>query len=123
MDRSLRVHLIESGEQCMNSIDELDCDHLDSCEDYVLTRCMEGSSIVVWKSYSGKLDLEFLDEIDLSEQKSQLGEILQFKMQGKILTRFSNNQNDTQYDLVLLVTVIDEGILINALMHKPLSEI
>jgi hypothetical protein len=44
-------------------------------------------------------------------------------MQGKILTRFSNNQNDTQYDLVLLVTVIDEGILINALMHKPLSEI
>jgi hypothetical protein len=84
---------------------------------------MEGSSIVVWKSYTGKLDLEFLDEIDLSELKSQLGEILQFKMQGKILTRFSNNHNDTQYDLVLLVTVIDEGILINALMHKPLSEI
>lgn len=44
-------------------------------------------------------------------------------MQGKIQTRFSDSPFDPVYDLVLLVSVIEDGVLVNALKHKPLSEI
>ena len=51
----------------MNSVDDLDCDHLEATEDFVLTRCQEGSSILVWRYYQGNVDLDCVDEIDLSE--------------------------------------------------------
>ena len=37
-DNTVKVHTIETGEQCMNSLDELECDHLQACGDYLLTR-------------------------------------------------------------------------------------
>jgi hypothetical protein len=38
LDKSVKVSAIKTGEQCMNSMDEFDCDHLESCEDFILTR-------------------------------------------------------------------------------------
>jgi hypothetical protein len=43
-------------------------------------------------------------------------------MKGNILTKFSSDPQATNYNIVLLVTVINEAIFINALKHKPLSE-
>ena len=43
-------------------------------------------------------------------------------MQGKILVKFSTQPDAPSYDIVLLVTVIPDGIVVNALKHKPLSE-
>ncbi len=37
----------------MNSLENADCDHLDSCEDFVFTRLQEGASIVVFRYYEG----------------------------------------------------------------------
>lgn len=54
----------------MNSVDEIECDHLEATEDFVLTRCLQGASIVVWRYYQGSIDLECADEIDLSELQS-----------------------------------------------------
>ena len=73
----------------MNSLENADCDHLDSCEDFIFTRLQDGAQIVVFRSYEGALDLNFVNEIDLREFKDQIGEVIDFKMQGKILTRLS----------------------------------
>jgi len=120
-DNTVKVHTIETGEQCMNSLDELECDHLQACGDYLLTRINQGSSILVFRYYQGNFDLDFIDEINLEDVKLALGEVLEFKMQGNIFTSFT--PNSTHYDLVLLVSVTSEGILVNALKHKPLSEL
>lgn len=41
-------------------------------------------------------------------------------MQGKIVTKLS--ENNTNYDLVLLVSVIEDAIVVNGLTHRPLFE-
>jgi uncharacterized protein (UPF0147 family) len=43
-------------------------------------------------------------------------------MKGNILTKMSEDPNAPNYNLVLVVTVIQEAIFVNALKHKPLSE-
>lgn len=116
----MRVHSITNGEQIMNSLDDLECDHLETCDDYILSRCYDGNSVVVFRFYQGKLDLEYAEDIDMSEMREQMGTITDFKMKGKIVTKFSSTS--ANYDIVLMVSVIESGILINCLKHKPLSE-
>jgi hypothetical protein len=43
-------------------------------------------------------------------------------MKGNILTQLSNDPNAPHYNLILLVTVIEDFIFVNALKHMPLSE-
>ena len=73
----------------MNSIDNLDCDYLESTDDFILTRCLEGSSVFVWRYYQNSVELDLIDEIDFSEFKEQMGAVIDFKMKGKIVTKFS----------------------------------
>lgn len=76
----------------------------------------------MWKYYKDNIDLELVDEINLQELREQMGDdIIDFKIQGKINTKLSIN-SQTTYDIVLLVTVLEEGIVVNCLKHKPLSE-
>lgn len=71
-------------------VPDLDCDYLETCDDYILTRCMDASRIIIWRHYQGHTELDVADEIDISDMKEQLGTIYQFKMQGKIETKFSH---------------------------------
>jgi hypothetical protein len=67
--------------------------------------------------------LELVDEFDQSAFIAQFeGMQPDFIMKGNILTRFSADPRSPQYNIVLLVTVINEAIFVNALKHKPLSE-
>jgi len=50
-DKSLKVHNINTGEQIANSMDDIECDHVETCEDYILSRCYDGNSIVVFRCY------------------------------------------------------------------------
>jgi len=34
----VNVSSIKTGEQCMNSLEEFECDHLESCDDFILAR-------------------------------------------------------------------------------------
>lgn len=120
VDRSVRVHNKENGEQCVNSIDDIECDTLESTEDFVIMRVFDGAQFLVWRYYNSSEELEFIDEINQTEEREQMGEIAQFLMRGKFNARFS--KNGPNYDVVLLVTVIEEGIILNVLKHKPLSE-
>ena len=53
----------------MNTFEGLNCDHLESCDDFILTRCEEGKVVYVWRYYQNQADLEIQDEIDLSRFK------------------------------------------------------
>lgn len=90
----------------MNSLENADCDHLDSCEDFVFTRLQEGASIVVFRYYEGAQDLSFVNEVDLQEFKEAVGNVIDFKMQSKILAKLSPDPNAPSYQIILLVTVI-----------------
>ena len=90
----------------MNSLENADCDHLDSCEDFVFTRRQEGASIVVFRYYEGAQDLSFVNEVDLQEFKEAVGKVIDFKMQSKILAKLSPDPNAPSYQIILLVTVI-----------------
>ena len=83
-------------------------------------RVFDGAQFLVWRYYNSSEELEFIDEINQTEEREQMGEIAQFLMRGKFNARFS--KNGPNYDVVLLVTVIEEGIILNVLKHKPLSE-
>ena len=107
----------------MNPLSNADCDHLESCDDFVFTRLQEGASIVVFRYYEGALDLGFVNEIDLKEFKEAVGQIIDFKMQGNIFAKLSPDPNAPNYQIILLVTVIQDCIVVNALKYKPLSEI
>ena len=63
------MHSIDSGRQIMNTFEGLNCDHLESCDDFILTRCEEGKVVYVWRYYQNQADLEIQDEIDLSRFK------------------------------------------------------
>lgn len=35
----------------MNSLDEFECDHLESCDDFILTRIYGGSQFIILRYY------------------------------------------------------------------------
>lgn len=49
LDSSLRGFEIESGEPFITPVEDLECDHLESEGDFVLTRCGGGAAFLVWK--------------------------------------------------------------------------
>ena len=100
----------------MNPVEGLECDHLETEDDFILTRCGQGQAILVWRQLPMKEDLALIDEItqDIPED-----EILDFKMRGSITERFNNG---VKYNLVLMVTSTPEVYLVNALKQRPLSE-
>ncbi len=95
------------------------CDYLESLQDFIITRCGEGAAYLVWKYSQKKTELELIDEIPIDEEQDPDLKEISFQMRGGILAQFSNG---VKYDLVLLVTSVAQGFLINALKHKPLSE-
>ena len=107
----------------MNSFNNVECDHLESCGDFVFMRLQEGASILVMRYYEGAYDLNLVNEVDLSDFKEAVGQVIDFKMQGNILAKLSTDQNAPNYQIILLVTVIADCIVVNALKYKPLSEI
>jgi hypothetical protein len=56
LDKSLKVHSIQSGEQILNSMDDLECDHVETCDDYIISRCYDGNSIVVFRFYQDQTE-------------------------------------------------------------------
>ena len=54
---SLIVHSIDSGRQILDTLEELNCDHLESCDDFIITRCSEGKTVYVWRYYQDKDEL------------------------------------------------------------------
>ena len=115
------VHSLDTGKQIMNTFEEFDCDHLESCDDYILTRCEDGKSIFICRYYQNREDLEIQDQIDLSKVKEESGIVTDFKMKGNIVTRFQQ-VGGPNFDIVLMVSVTQDSIMVNALKHKPLSE-
>ena len=90
----------------MNSLNNADCDHLESCEDFAFARLQEGASVVVFRYYESAQDLSFINEVDLRDIKEAMGQIIDFKMQGNILAKLSPDPNAPSYQIILLVTVI-----------------
>ena len=68
----------------MLSLDDFGCDNLESSNDFILTRCFQGEKIYVWRYKEGHEELEWEDEIDLESLKKEMGEVIDFKMQGNI---------------------------------------
>jgi len=56
----------------MNSMDEFECDHLESCEDFLLTRIQDGSQFIILRYYQGAQDLDFIEEFNLEAFKQTL---------------------------------------------------
>eukprot|EP00347_Sterkiella_histriomuscorum_P016618 403352497 len=115
-DSSIRCHSIDTGEQNQETLQEMECDHLETEGDFVLTRCGMGQVFLIWKYSPFKTELELLDEIAIEPLAEY--NVLDFKMKGKILAKLGK----VRYNLVLMVTCVDEGFMINTLKHKPLSE-
>jgi hypothetical protein len=53
----------------MNSFNNVECDHLESCGDFVFMRLQEGALILVMRYYEGAYDLNLVNEVDLSDFK------------------------------------------------------
>ncbi len=104
----------------MNTFEDLECDRLESCDDFILTRCQDGKYIYVWRYYKNQADLDVQDEIDLTDFKSEIGVVTDFKMQGRIVARL--NGHSSNFDIVLMISVTQDFLYVNALKHKPLSE-
>lgn len=94
----------------------MECDYLETEGDFVLTRCGMGQAFLIWKYSPFKTELELLDEIAIEPLTEY--NVLDFKMRGKILAKLGK----VRYNLVLMVTCVEEGFMINTLKHKPLSE-
>ena len=62
-DSSIRCHSIDTGEQNQETLPEMECDHLESEGDFILTRCGMGQAMLVWKYSPFKTELELIDEI------------------------------------------------------------
>jgi hypothetical protein len=58
LDGSMKVHSVMQGEQIMNSMDDINCDHLEACDDYILTRSMDGMFIHIWRYHQNEIDLD-----------------------------------------------------------------
>lgn len=49
-----------------------------------------------------------------------MGTLTDFKMQGRITARL--NGSSSNFDIVLMISVTEEFVFVNALKYKPLSE-
>ena len=101
----------------MEPVTEIQCDHLCAEGSYILTRANSEQQVILWKQEPLAIELNLIDFVQLDKPDY---EVLDIKMKGKILARFTNG---VQYDLVLMVVTTQEAFLISALRHKPLSEL
>ena len=72
---------MNTGLPTLDPIEDLECDHLDAEQNFVLTACGNGLSVIVWKYTEFKKDLELIDEIELDPVEN---EIIGFKMKGGV---------------------------------------
>lgn len=101
----------------MEPVTDLDCDHLCGEGKYILTRTNAEQQVIVWKQEPLSIELSLVDFVQLDSPDY---EVLDIKMKGKILAKFTNG---VHYDLVLMAVSTPEAFLISALRHKPLSEL
>ena len=56
---------MESGIQLIAPMEEMECDHLAHCDDYIVARCGQGQAMLVLRYQDGEDELEEIDFIDL----------------------------------------------------------
>lgn len=55
--------MIDNGEQNQETLNDIECDYLESEGDFILTRCGMGQAFLIWKYSPFKSELELIDEI------------------------------------------------------------
>ena len=107
----MRVFDIESGLPSLEPIEDLECDHLETEGNFVLTACGNGAAIIVWKHSAFKKELELIDELEMEQYDSQ---IIDFKMKGGV----NLNNNGIDCKVVVMISTTQGSFMINSLQRE-----
>lgn len=108
-DGDIRFFNIDDGKSCSNSLEEMDCDHMETYGIHLLTRIGNGEAMLVWRLLpNGGVDENPLGEVELKTDNIPSGDQAKFIMKGGCSATSEQNQGRETEGLIMMQEYTDK---------------